>query len=98
MGALVGEWDGEWEGEVCLRRWRERARSTLSAMGEKGENSGAGGKTGVIIEARGGDIGRVIGEGGGGVMFRGVAWFEAAGDASGEEFCGDGERSTASEL
>lgn len=53
-------------------------------MGEKGEKSGAGGKTGVIIEARGGDTGRIMGECGGGVIFRGDAWFEAAGDASGE--------------
>lgn len=67
-----------------MLRWRERARSTLSAMGEKGEKSGAGGKTGVIIEASGGDIGRVMGECGGGVMFRGVAWLEVAGDASAE--------------
>jgi hypothetical protein len=85
---------------VCLLRWRERARPALLAIGEKGENSGAGGKTGVIIDARGGDIGRVMGECGVGVMFRGVAWFEAAGDgdASGEEFRGDGDRSMASEL
>ena len=37
-----------------------------------------------LIEARGGDIGRVMGECGGGVIFRGVAWLEVAGDASGE--------------
>jgi hypothetical protein len=66
-------------------------------MGENGENSGAGGKTGEIIDERGGEIGRTMGECGGGVIFRGVGWLDAAGDASGDEFCGDGERSTASE-
>lgn len=69
----MGECEGECEGEVRLLRWRERARSTLSAIGEKGEKSGAGGNTGVIIEARGGDTGRMMGECGGGVMFRGDA-------------------------
>jgi hypothetical protein len=44
-----------------------------STAGENGENSGAGGKIGVIVEASGGgDTGRVIGEWGGGVIALGV--------------------------
>jgi hypothetical protein len=40
---------------------------------------------GEIVEASGGgETGRMIGECGGGVMNRGVGWFEAAGDAAGD--------------
>lgn len=78
-----------------MRCDRPRARSAAgsSTAGEKGENSGAGGKIGDIVDASGGgEAGRVIGECGGGVMYRGVGWLEAAGDVAGD-CCGEGERS-----
>jgi hypothetical protein len=73
MGARLGLWLGDCAGELPLGlRCLDRDLSGVFSAGENGENSGAGGKTGVMIDVKGaGEAGRAVGECGGGVMARG---------------------------